>query len=148
VIIDGVEYKSADISLFNGIRLRFINDASGNLYAFTTAEGLEDFQKQHFTKQTPVQKQVDPAESEFFPDILYGGKGFKLIPGQGKLDLSLSFYDNCISSVKVSTLAAWACLYDYTDYQGDYFFMYPGSSHSILALEGWNDRASSVYVAQ
>jgi hypothetical protein len=148
VIIDGIKYKSTDISLFDGVRLRFVNDAGGNLYAFTTVEGLENFQKQHLTKQSPVQEKQDPYVSEFWPDILYGGEGFELIPGRGQGDLSITYFDNCISSVKVSTLAAWACLYDYPNYQGDSFLMYPGSNHSILALEGWNDRASSVYVAQ
>ena len=43
VIIDGIKYDSKDISLFNGVRLRFTTDDNGNLYAFTTAQGWSNF---------------------------------------------------------------------------------------------------------
>jgi hypothetical protein len=74
------------------------------------------------------------------------GQFLGLDPGNGVPSLSPIGFDNAISSTKISTLAFSAYLFDYTYYGGDYFVMLPGSNHTMLALEGWNDRASSVYV--
>ena len=41
VIIDGTLYKPEGIALFNGQRLHFIHDKSGNLYAFTDIYVIE-----------------------------------------------------------------------------------------------------------
>lgn len=142
VVIDGVQYAATDISQFNGIQLGFITGSDGTLYAFTTAEGLEQFQ-QESAQVVPLQPTPD---SVFYKDWLYTGDSFGIVPGVGLPVLSAIGFDKCISSVQVSTLASWAYLFDYTYYGGDYFAMQSGSGHSILALEGWNDRASSVYV--
>jgi hypothetical protein len=144
VVIDGVKYEPKDINLFNGIRLRFITGNDGTLYAFTTAKALEQFQGE----SAQIAPLWETPDSVFYKDWLYTGESFGIVPGVGLPDLGQIFFDNCISSVKVSTLASWAYIFDYTNYGGDYFAMQPGSNHSALTLEGWNDRASSVYVAQ
>jgi len=51
----------------------------------------------------------------------------------------LSVWNNCIYSAKISDAGPLA-LWDYEWYGGDSLTMTPGSDHSMLALEGWNDR--------
>jgi hypothetical protein len=145
VVIDGVTYKPEDISLFNGVRLRFVTGKDGILYAFTTPEGLEKF-----LQDTPVITKFALLDtiSTFYKDIYYAGDQCGAAPGCGFPYLSTMGYDDTISSVQVNTAAFLAYLYDYANYRGDYFVMLSGSSHYLLALEGWNDRASSVYVAE
>ena len=46
----------------------------------------------------------------------------------------------------ISSSASMCRLYDYTGYGGDYFERPGGTSISLLALFGWNDRASSLVV--
>jgi len=142
VVVDGVKYDAKDISLFDGVRLRFITGKDGALYAFTTARGLEQFQQ----SGTGVIGQ-SISDSIFYKDWLFGGDRFSLSPGCGFQDLSQIGFDNCISSVQVGA-SSWAYLFDYAYYAGDYFAMQPGSNHSALTFEGWNDRATSVYVSQ
>jgi hypothetical protein len=144
VVVDGVRCAAQDISKFNGIRLGFIMGSDGTLYAFTTAEGLEQFQQESAAQVEPLQATPD---SVFYKDWLFGGDRIGITPGIGLPDLSQIAFDKCISSVQVSTLASQAALFEETNYGGDYFVMQSGSNHSILALEGWNDRASSVIVS-
>lgn len=56
--------------------------------------------------------------------------------------------DDAISSAKINTSTQWAYLFDYANYGGDYFGMSPGSTYPWLANQGWNDRASSVWINQ
>jgi len=142
VIIDGVKYKPEDISLFNGKRLRFIAGKDGSLYAFTTPEGLEQFQVENRPSSA-----VPNNYSNFYRDAFYSGESFGLLPGCGCPTLSQMGFDKSVSSAKATTAAAWSYLYDLTNYQGDSFAMPGGSNYSMLIFQGWNDRASSVYVS-
>jgi hypothetical protein len=142
VIIDGVEYKAGDINLFDGIRLRFIVGKEGNLYAFTTAKGLEEFQAGY--KQ---EIELDSGASIFYMDMWYVGESFGIYPGNGYPYLYQLGYDNAVSSVKATSSASWTYLYDYTNFQGDVFTMAGGTNYSMLYFQGWNDRASSASVS-
>ena len=142
VIIDGVKYKPEDISLFNGKRLRFIAGNDGSLYAFTTPEGLEQFQI-----EIRPSSAVPNNYSNFYRNVLYSGESFGLLPGCGYRYLSQIGFDKAVSSAKATTAAAWSYLYEQTNYQGDSFVMPGGSNYSMLIFQGWNDRASSVYVS-
>ena len=142
VIIDGVKYKPEDISLFNGKRLRFIAGNDGSLYAFTTPEGLEQFQI-----EIRPSSAVPNNYSNFYRNVLYSGESFGLLPGCGYPYLSQIGFDKAVSSAKATTAAAWSYLYEQTNYQGDSFVMPGGSNYSMLIFQGWNDRASSVYVS-
>jgi len=44
VIIDGIKYEGKEISRFNGKRLYFVIGSDCTLYAFTSAERLEEYQ--------------------------------------------------------------------------------------------------------
>lgn len=143
VTIDGAVYKPEDISKFNGHRLRFAVGPDGNLYGFTTAEGLEQFQVKNQRMMT-----MSPPMSGFWMDWLYTGDSFSLAPGYGFPYLSQIYFDDQVSSTQISDSASLAYIFDYENFGGDYFFMAGGSSYPALSLQGWNDRASSVYVAQ
>ena len=142
VIIDGVKYKPEDISLFNGKRLRFIAGKDGTLYAFTTPEGLEQFQIENRSTSS-----IPNDHSFFYRDMLYSGESFGIAPGNGYPYLSQMGMDKAISSTEATTAAAWSYLYESTTFQGDSFAMPGGSNYSMLIFQGWNDRASSVYVS-
>jgi len=141
LIVDGITHQARDIALFNGTRLRFIIGDDGALYAFTTAEGLEKFMAQQTTPRGG-----DPLISVFHKDWLLRGDALILNSQSGIPNLSLIGFDNSISSTRIGTLCSWACLYDDFYFGGDSFYMLPGSEHQALTFEGWNDRASSVYV--
>jgi hypothetical protein len=147
VIIDGVKYKPEDIGLFNGKRLHFITGSDGNLYAFTTSEGLEEFIKNDLVKPQTIKSSANAVDSIFFTDVWYAGESVGLQPGTGLTELSPLGFDNAISSVKASPSSSFTFLYDLPGYLGDSFTMQGGSNHSMLLFEGWNDRASSVYVS-
>jgi hypothetical protein len=144
VVIDGVTYKPEDISLFDGTRLRFVTGSDGTLYAFTTAEGLEKFLQE---SSADTKSALLDTLSTFYKDIWYSGEQCAAAPGCGFPYLSDIAFDDAISSVQVNSAAFLAYLYDYANYRGDYFVMLSGSNHYMLSLEGWNDRASSVYIA-
>lgn len=144
VIIDGTLYQAKQISLFNGKRLRFITGKDGSLYAFTTSEKLEQFQ----TKQYGVASPQTITNSVFYKDWYYTGQALGLTPGNGLPDLSQIGFDNCISSAVATTTGTWSYIYDYANYGGDYFGMAKGSSYPSLTIQGWNDRASSIWVYQ
>ncbi len=97
VIIDGIKYKPEDISLFDGIRLRFVAGRDGSLYAFTTPEGLEQFQA--VNKPEMVKNNVF---SEYYMDMWYIGESFGILPGNGLPYLYEMGYDNAVSSVKAT----------------------------------------------
>ena len=142
VIIDGIKYKPEEINLFNGKRLWFIVGPDGNLYAFTTTEGLERFQ----VENRPVSIMSD-GDSLFYWNIWYSGESFGLAPGYGFPYLSDLGFDNAVSSVRATPTAAWTYIFDDTGYQGDSFAMAGGSNYSMLYFQGWNDRASSAWVS-
>ena len=141
VIIDGVRYEGNQISLFNGKRLRFITGSDGNFYAFTTVEGLEKFQSQRPVNAIPQAVQL----STFYVDWWFSGLSFNLSISSPQPALYYPF-DNAISSVKVGTDVSWAYLFDYANYGGDYYGMQSGSEYSMLVVQGWNDRASSIWL--
>ena len=141
VVIDGITYKPEEISLFDGIRLRFVYGYDGILYAFTTAEGLE-----RFLEEQTVAREADPLLSVFFKDWFFMGDAFTLSPGCGLPVLSQIGYNDSVSSAWASELCSCAVLCEDDYYLGDAFVMLPGSQHQALSLEGWNDRASSAYV--
>ncbi len=143
VSIDGVVYKPEDISKFNGQRLRFATGLDGNLYGFTTAQGLEQFQIKN-----RGMKALTSTTSGFWMAWWYTGDSFTLQPGYGFPYLSQIFFDNQVSSTQIGDSVSWAYLFDYENYGGDYFAMAGGSNYPMLTLQGWNDRASSVYIAQ
>ena len=143
IIIDGTHFEGKQIALFNGKRLRFIEGKDGTLYAFTTPEKLEQFQKEQYG----VSKQM-PTSSVFYKDAWYTGQVLGLSPGYGLPYLYQIWFDNCISSVEATTTGSWTYLFDYTNYGGDYFGMARGSNYPWLALQGWEDRAESVWVYQ
>ena len=86
-------------------------------------------------------------ETIFYVDWWYMGSSISLPPGYGMPYLSPGF-DNAFSSVKVSESASYAYLFDYAYFEGDELVMESGSNHSMLTFEGWNDRASSILVAE
>jgi len=144
IIIDGVEYEPEDIHLFDGIRLRYAVGKDGQLYAFTTAEGLEKFQAKYHSGIPKVL--LDSTESIFYVDMLYTGQNFGLLPGQGLPYLYEIACDNAVSSVRATPSATWTYIYDYTNFTGDYFAIAGGTNYAMLLFQGWNDRASSASV--
>ncbi|MBN1189185.1 MAG: hypothetical protein JXA46_05475 [Dehalococcoidales bacterium] len=143
VIVDGVKYEGNEISKFNGKRLYFIIASDSTLYAFTSVSGLEDYQV-HLLNQ-PILR-YDGIDSLFFKDVGYGGDSLAMIVGHGIYDLNSIGYDNALSSAKVTSLASWAYLYDYPDFQGDCLAIPGGVDVSSFVPYGWNDRASSLVI--
>lgn len=141
IIIDGTQYKPEEIHLFDGIRLRFVAGKDGNLYAFTTAKRLEAFQSEYQSESL-----ISSSGSIYYMDMWYTGNNFELLPGYGFPYLSDLGFDNAVSSVKATPSASWTYIYDYTNFQGDYFAMAGGTNYGMLFFQGWNDRASSAYV--
>jgi hypothetical protein len=143
VIIDGVRYEGYQISLFNGKRLRFIDGNDGALYAFTTLEGFERFQAQiDFIKL-----RQDVEISTFYLGTFYSGSSMGIPTGDLRWSLDSTF-DNAISSLKVSVDASWAYLFDYPGLTGDWYGFPQGSSYPMLQNQGWDNRASSIWVAE
>jgi hypothetical protein len=70
VIVDGVRYEGNQISLFNGKRLYYVIGENGILYAFTTAEGLEQYQSEH---SAPASSRYDGEENYFFENVFTPG---------------------------------------------------------------------------
>jgi hypothetical protein len=144
VTIDGVLYKAEDISLFDGKRLHFTTDKPGNLYAFTSVLEMEAFLGKEYGNVFELPADKNSREvSYLYSDWLFNGIRLECAPGQQHEDLAVYDLDNCISSAKVSN-AASVVLWDYANFGGDSFTMPPGSNYAVLALQGWNDRASSI----
>jgi len=146
VIVDGVHYPADQLSLFNGKRLRFILGKDNNLYAFTTVQQFEQFQQDNFGDIAG--QSVTVIYSYFYEDPEYTGVNFGLTPGYGLPELSAIGMDKAISSARINTSTQWAYLFDYTYYGGDYYGMPPSSTYPWLINQGWNDRASSVWINQ
>lgn len=144
VIVDGIRYAPDQIFLFNGKRLRFVTGKDNNLYAFTTVQEFERFQKEEFAAES--EQILRDVYSYFYKDAEYTGVNFGLVPGTGLPELNQIGMDNAISSTKINTSTQWAYLFDYANYGGDWYGMPPGSTYPWLVNQGWNDRASSVWI--
>ena len=142
IIIDGTLYKPEQIHLFDGQRLGFTVGNDGQLYAFTTEEGLEKFLQEQVNKNDIMDGTRDTL-SYFYEDWYYGGDNVFCSPGVGFA--TLGPLDNEISSFTANSAASKVRLYEDSYLQGDYFERPGGDSISVLFVFGWNDRASSVF---
>jgi hypothetical protein len=150
VIIDGVLYKSEAISKFDGKQLGFTTGIDGKLYAFTTEEDLEAFQKQQIadvSQEKPDSGEailnIDPTYSYYYYNWYCGGDYITLHYQINLANLPPN-WDNQISSLEVNTSCYATRLYDYINFGGDYFEALAGTTYSVLFFQGWNDRASSI----
>jgi hypothetical protein len=147
VIIDGIWHKADDIILFNGQRLRFTVDKAGQLYAFTTAVGLEKFIEAEYGKVFDGLGSIGTLStglnnSEFYVDMWYRGAKLPIYPGMQVGDLG--GFENAFSSAQICDQAG-VYIYEYANFGGSYFYMSPGSTWSMLTFQGWNDRVSSIW---
>jgi len=143
VILEGEVINPEDLARFNGRRLHFVTEKVGTLHAFTDVIEMERFVEAEYG---PVFEQATAGIrllldiSELFADWYYGGDKLSVEPG--RVQAQLAGWDNRISSTRINSsvpLTFW----DYEYFGGDSFTMLPGSKHSALVFEGWNDRASS-----
>ena len=154
IIIDGILYEPEQIHLFDGQQLGFTVGNDGNLYAFTTEEGIDNFVQEQITSLSESKSGsvlTRDIYSYFYEDAGYTEDFLAVPPGypQGyvpDLGTILIDMDNMISSLIVSSSASTMRLWEDTNYQGDYFQRYGGSIEPSLSLYGWNDKASSLYV--
>jgi len=144
LIIDGILYEAKQISLFDGQRLHFALGYGDTLTAFTTVEGLEKFQSEQ--SRLVAETVLRSIDSVFYIDWWYSGSSFALPAGSPPYPDLGAMFDNCISSVESSTGTSWTHLYDYTYYGGDSLSIAGGRGLPVLALYGWNDKTSSVWV--
>jgi hypothetical protein len=144
VTIEGVVINPEDLARFNGQRLHFVLDKTGSLHAYLDVEEMERFVEAEYG---PVFEQATEGIglaldiSELFEDWYCSGNKLNVEPGREHSQLWE--WDNRISSTKINSsvpLTFW----DYEFFGGDDFTMLPGSTHSALVFEGWNDRASSI----
>jgi len=148
VIIDGVLYKSEDIHKFDGQQLGFTVGKDGRLYAFTTEEGLQEFQEEQTEDEISgagtggAIRSIDPIYTHYFEDWFCGGAVISC-HYQVSLANMPPGWDNEISSLEVATSCYSTRLYDYVNFGGDYFEALAGTTYSVLWFQGWNDRASS-----
>ena len=122
--------------------MHFTTDKKGKLYAFTDAVKMEAFLEKEYGNifdQVYSTKEVSVLYMDWFLSGLYRSCS----PGQQFLDLDDIGWDNCISSAKICDDAP-VTMWDYAELTGDSFTMPPGSTYNVLALQGWNDRASSI----
>ncbi len=143
VIVDGVLYDGKEISLFDGQRLHFTTGKKGNLYAFTDAVKMETFLEKEYGNIFDLAATSSKSLSLLYVNWMYGNPYLTCSPGQQFLNLENEGFNNCISSAEISTDAP-VTMWDYAGLTGDSFTMPPGSNYAVLALQGWNDRASSI----
>lgn len=163
IVVDGVRYAPEEISQFNGRVLRYVLDqhsqSEGVIYAFTTLEGLTQYFKDQWGWEptgpsarslgTGIMRPMsDSYWTVFYADAYYAGSTILSAPNAAISDLSTVSpgWNDRISSVQVSTGAAWATLYADTSYGGDQLWMQRGTEWSSLAGNGWDNRASSLKV--
>lgn len=142
VIVDGVIYKGKDISLFDGQRLHFTTDKEGSLYAFTDAVKMEEFIEKEYGNIFELSTTSSKSSSLLYVDWWYGEPKLNCLPGQQFLELAPE-WNNCISSAEIRADVP-VTLWDYEGLTGDSYTMFPGIDYPILALHGFNDRASSI----
>lgn len=150
VIVDGVKYQAAEIAQFNGRRLRFADVGDGQLYAFTTVKGLEDFLSERRAKYFANGGTLASTD-ELWVNTLFSLPGFVgshifLASGIGVPDLGAM--DNHVESVWNYT-GYETTIFDYVNYGGDWYTMYvPGGpplwQYSTMPW-GWNNRAESAF---
>jgi hypothetical protein len=147
IIINSVCYKSEDVTLFNGQRLRYIFNNNGILYAFTSVEGLEKF----ITKEYGELKQTNDEQiksrslyANFWEDMGY--EGWCLSVSSGVYIEDLGPKDNQISSAGVDSGITAAVLFEDEDYEGDYFYIPGGTNYYLLMT--FNDMTSSLAVLE
>jgi hypothetical protein len=140
VIVNGSVYKPENICLFDGHRLHFSMDRDGQLYAFTTAKGLEEFVRDQMTE--PCKSiGIDSWGATVFDGIFYGSPSLDFDVWEGKYTLG-DLNEKVSSVIKDSTPVALT-LYDGIYWSGDsYTFLY-NQEYPMLWLYGWNDKASS-----
>jgi hypothetical protein len=163
IVVDGVRYAPEGISQFNGRVLRYVLDqrtqSEDVIYAFTTLEGLTQYLKDQWGWEPTstsarsmgtgiVRPMSDSYWTVFYADAYYAGSTILSAPNAAISDLSTVSpgWNDRISSVQVSTGAAWATLYADTSYAGDQLWMQRGTEWSSLAGNGWDNRASSLKV--
>jgi hypothetical protein len=145
VIIDGIGYKSEDIHIFDGQQLGFVTGNDGELYAFTSENGLQGFRESQSTKSTSSGDailSVDSQYTHYYADWYLNGSAINCYY-QVSLAALPQGWDNVISSLEVNTSCYATRLYDYADFGGDYFESLAGTTYNVLWTYGWNDRASS-----
>ena len=144
VTIDGIEYAPEEIHLFDGIQLGFIAGKDGNLYAFTTEEGLAEFKEQEgLIKESAVSALLeDEIYSNYYEEWWYGGKEMTLHYAWSIAEIPPEWND-VISSIQITTYCACR-LYEHSWFGGDYYEATAGTSDPWLFWSGWNDRVSSI----
>ena len=148
VNIDGVWYKAEEITIFNGHRLYLTVDSAGALFAFTEVLVMETFIENEYG---PVFDRVTDlamagtgeAYSTVYENWLFGGLTKNIPAHEEHMDLTLTGWNDCISSVKAGYLAP-ITLWEHINRQGDCFTIMPGTEHPALTFAGFNDRASSI----
>jgi hypothetical protein len=153
VVIDGVLYQPEQIHLFDGQQLGFTVSNDGRLYAFTKDEALDSFlQEQRSQLQsketTTLIDEIPSTYCQMWGDEYYSGSYVYGATGTCIDDLSdIGFnFDNQISSEEIGSAVPDADLYEYSDYQGDYFRKSGYWIWPFLSTFGWNDRASSLII--
>jgi len=146
VIIDGIKYEPEQVHLFDGQQLGFITGKDGQLYAFTTEEGIRRFRENQKILVPSVQeasvKMLDNM-SHFYRDAFLAGDKLDLIY-YASLSVMTSTWNNQISSLQTSSSCLYCRLYDYEYFQGDYHEVQSSTTELWLFYYGWNDRASSI----
>ena len=158
--VDGVLYAPEEISRFNGQVLFYVLDQhterEGVMVAFTSEKGLMEYLKEQWSWEPGsgagggVQLDSDSYWTVFYSDAYYAGSTIISAPGAAISNLGniSPGWNDRISSVSVSTGAAWATLYVDINYGGDQLWMQRGTEWGWLLFNGWDDRASSLKVWQ
>jgi hypothetical protein len=103
---------------------------------------MEEFLEQEYGNVFNTNTPRFNESSYLYVDWFLDGDAMECLPGEEFTYLGTA-WDNCISSTQISDSAP-VTLWDYVDLKGDSFTMPPGSQYQVLALYGFNDRASSI----
>jgi hypothetical protein len=144
-IIDGTLYKPEEIHLFDGRQLGFTVGQDGQLYAFTSYKGLENFLA---ISEFPETTNLLFMATHCYEDTWYSGlRQLEVDPGVTWHYLSYALMDNIFSSMEINATADnGITLFDLPNLQGDYFHGYYGTLYPNLGTYGWDNRASSLVV--
>jgi hypothetical protein len=104
---------------------------------------MEEFIEKEYGYTFEISSTSSKGVSQLFEDWWYEGRARECLPGQRYEELSSIGFDNCISSAQICNDAS-VTLWDYEGCTGDSYTMFPGIDYPILALHGFNDRASSI----
>ena len=142
-ILNGVLYQPEQIHLFDGQRLGFTIGENGILYAFLNYDVLRVFLSD---QPASTLMRASSQYSVFYGCINFGGLDRLWVLPNTTLH-TLTYMDDDISSMKISSYATCGCtLFEYENLQGDYFDVPGGSEWPNLGTYGWDDRASSLVV--